>query len=458
MTSSASNNYLGTEKISRLIFRLALPTLTAQLVNMLYNLVDRIYIGHIAAIGDKALTGLGVCQPIIMFIAAFSALICYGGAPKAAIAMGEGRYDKAEKILAGCFSAQIAVSLVLTVVFGIWHREFLLLFGASPDTIDYACEYVRIYVLGTLFVELVLGMNAFITAQGFASVSMKTVLVGAVCNIVLDPIFIFGLDMGVSGAALATVLSQGVSMIWVLCFMFGKKPVLRVRKKNLFPDFKLLFSCMALGLSPFIMQATESVLSACFNTSLQIYGGDIAVGSMTILSSINLFLMLPLQGFVQGAQPVISYNFGAGNADRVKSAFFVLLRICVIYSTVMWAAVMLFPGGFARLFGDNPELIAYTVDSARVFFALSLIFGIQIACQQTFVAIGNAKSSLFLAILRKLILLIPLIYLLPHFFADKTFAVFLAEPVADFLAVTTTATLFFIQFRKTLQKMRASET
>lgn len=452
-SAATSNSYLGTEKISKLIIKLALPTVTAQIVNMLYNLVDRIYIGNIEVIGEKALTGLGVCQPIILFIAAFSALICYGGAPKSAIAMGEGNYKKAEKILSGCFTAQIVVSLILTVVFSIWHREFLMLFGASLDTIDYACEYIKIYVLGTVFVEIALGMSAFITAQGFASVSMKTVLIGAVCNIILDPIFIFLFDMGVKGAALATVISQGVSTVWVLVFMFGKKPVLRMRKENIVPDFGLLFSCIALGLSPFIMQATESVLSACFNSSLQEYGGDIAVGSMTILSSVNMFLMLPLQGLVQGAQPVVSYNFGAGNAGRVKNAFFVLLKISVVYSFVMWASVMLFPGFFARLFGDNPALIEYTKGSARIFFAVSVLMGVQIACQQTFVAIGNAKSSLFLAVLRKLILLIPLIYILPVFFADKTFAVFLAEPVADFIAVCTTSLMFFVQFRKTLKNM-----
>ena len=454
MNRIASNDYLGTEKISRLIFRLALPTVTAQLVNMLYNLVDRVYIGHIPDIGDMALTGLGVCQPIILFVAAFAALICYGGAPKAAIAMGEGRTDKAEQILANCFSAQIAVSLVLTVVFSLFHREILLLFGASPDTIEYACDYIRIYLLGTVFVELALGMNTFITAQGFASVSMKTVLLGAVCNIVLDPLFIFGLHMGVQGAALATVISQGVSTVWVLAFMFGKKSVLKIHAENLLPKASVLFPCIALGLSPFIMQATESVLSVCFNTSLLEYGGDVAVGSMTILSSINMFLMLPIQDFVQGAQPGVSSNFGAGKPERLKKAFFVLLKICVIYSVLMWAAVMLFPGVFARMFGDNPELIAYTAKAARVFFALSLIFGVQIACQQTFVAIGNAKSSLFLAVLRKLILLIPLIYILPNFFEDKAFAVFLAEPVADFFAVATTATLFFIQFRACLRRMK----
>lgn len=447
-TATNADNALGTENIRKLIFRLALPTVTAQIVNMLYNLVDRVYIGHIADIGEKALTGLGVCQPIILFIAAFSALICYGGAPRAAIAMGEKNNAKAEKILASCFTAQIVISVLLTVVFSVWHRDILLAFGASDATIEYACEYIRIYILGTLFVELSLGMNAFITAQGFASVAMKTVLVGAISNIVLDPIFIFVFSMGARGAALATVLSQGLSAAWVLVFLFGKKPVLRLRKENMLPDFSLLLPCMALGLSPFIMQATESVLSVCFNTSLKEYGGDIAVGSMTILSSINMFLMLPLQGFVQGAQPVISYNYGAKNAARVKAAFRVVFTTCVVYSTVMWASVMLFPGAFARMFGNNPELIAYTEKAARVFFAVSLIFGVQIACQQTFVAIGNAKNSLFLAILRKLILLIPLIYILPNFFADKTFAVFLAEPVADFLAVSVTATLFFFTFRR----------
>lgn len=441
-------DFLGTEPIGKLLLRLAIPTLAAQLINMLYNVVDRIYIGHIPKVGALALTGVGVCMPLIMIVSAFAVLVGNGGAPRASIYMGQNNKEDAEKTLGNCFATQILVAIVLTIVLLFGNRTFLLAFGASENTISYAAAYMNIYAVGTIFVQLTLGLNAFITAQGFAKTGMLSVLIGAVINIVLDPIFIFVFSMGAKGAALATVISQGFSAVWVLVFMLGKKPVLKLRKENLIPDLPVLLPCMALGLSPFIMQATESVLSVCFNTSLKEYGGDVAVGSMTILSSINMFLMLPLQGFVQGAQPVISYNYGAKNAERVKAAFKIVFITCVSYSTVMWAAVMCFPGAFARMFGNNPALIEYTVHSARIFFAVSLIFGVQIACQQTFVAIGNAKNSLFLAILRKLILLIPLIYILPNFFEDKTFAVFLAEPVADFIAVSVTATLFFFTFRK----------
>ena len=449
------NTFLGTERIGKLLFRLALPAVTAQLVNMLYNLVDRIYIGHIPETASLALTGMGVCMPLIMLISAFAALVSMGAAPRASIRMGEGDYASAERILGNSFTLLLLVAAVLTPVFTIWRDELLLAFGATENTIQFASEYMGIYALGTVFVQLALGLNAFITAQGYAKISMFTVLIGAACNIVLDPIFIFGFNMGVRGAALATILSQAVSAAWVLAFLFGKRTTLRIKAQNMRLHAKLILPCVALGLAPFIMQSTESVLNICFNTSLRNYGGDLAVGAMTILSSVMQFAMLPLQGLTQGAQPIISYNFGARNRSRVKQGFLLLLKCCVTYSFALWLAVMLVPQVFAGMFTPDPALIAYSVWAMRIYMAVTLIFGVQIACQQTFIAIGNAKTSLFLACLRKLILLIPLIYILPQFFGDQAMAVYLAEPVADLIAVSVTAILFAKQFKRALAKLEA---
>ena len=449
----ATSDFLGTEPIGRLTLRLAVPAVTAQLVNMLYNLVDRMYIGHIADIGSLALTGVGVCAPLILLIAAFAALIYMGGAPRMSMLMGKGENEKAEKVMGNCFTLLIGLSVLLTVVISIRDHDLLMLFGASENTVGYAEEYMSIYTLGTIFVQLTLGMNAFITAQGFAKVSMLTVLVGAICNIVLDPVFIFLFDLGVRGAAIATVLSQAVSAVWVMLFITGKKCVLRLKWKNMRVQLQLVGPCILLGLSPFVMQATESVLSVCFNSSLLKYGGDIAVGAMTILASVMQFAMLPLQGLTQGSQPIVSFNFGAGNVKRVRQAFRLLLISCVCYSTLLWLVCMLFPQWLASAFSSDTALIAYTAPALRIYMACSLLFGLQIACQQTFIAIGNAKTSLFLAVLRKLILLIPLIYILPALLEDKTAAVYLAEPVADTLAVITTVSMFFIQFRRVLRQM-----
>lgn len=451
------NEFLGTQPIGSLMFRLAVPAVTAQLVNMLYNLVDRMYIGHIEGIGSLALTGVGVCTPIILLISAFAALVYMGGAPRLSMLMGKGDSATAEKVMGNCFTVLIALAAVLTVVFSVWQEELLLMFGASENTIGYALEYMRIYVLGTVFVQLTLGMNAFITAQGFAKTSMLTVIIGAALNIALDPLFIFVFGWGVRGAAAATVISQAVSAIWVLIFLSGRKSVLRLRVSNMKPSFSLIAPCVMLGLSPFVMQATESVLSVCFNSSLLEYGGDIAVGAMTILSSVMQFAMLPLQGFTQGAQPITSYNFGARNASRVKQAFRLLLITCVVYSSLLWLACMLVPELLAGAFTDNDELISYTARALRIYMSASLIFGVQIACQQTFVAIGNAKTSLFLAVLRKLILLIPLIYILPAIIEDKETAVYLAEPVADVIAVVTTATMFAVGFGKSMKSLEKND-
>ena len=449
--------FLGTEPIGKLLVKLAVPTVVAQLVNMLYNIVDRIYIGHMPGEGSLALTGVGVCLPLIMIISAFAALVASGGAPRASIAMGKGDHGLAEKLLGGCFTLQIVISAILTAVMLIWSRDLLLMFGASENTIGYAADYMRIYAIGTLFVQLTLGMNAFITAQGFATTGMLTVLIGAVANIALDPLFIYGLGMGVRGAALATVISQGLSCVWVICFLRGKKTLLRLKRENLLVSLRLILPCVALGLAAFIMQSSESIISVCFNSSLLRYGGDVAVGAMTILSSVMQFAMLPLQGIAQGAQPISSYNYGARNADRVRQTFRLLLRVCLAYSMVLWAGIMLFPRGFAGIFTPDAELLDFTARALRIYCAMLFLFGIQIACQMTFVSIGNAPCSILVAVLRKFVLLLPLIFLLPSLLPDKVTAVYLAEPVADAIAVTCTALLFSRQFKKALAALEAGK-
>ena len=447
---------LDSQGIGKLLLRLALPTITAQLVNALYNMVDRIYIGHIPVVGKTALTGVGVCLSLIMIISAFAALTAMGGATRASILLGKGQRDTAERILGNCVTGSVVVGLVLTAVFLSFSRPLLLACGASEETIVYAVQYMKMYALGTVFVELALGLNAFITAQGFASVAMISVLIGAVANMILDAVLILVFNMGVAGAALATIISQGLSALWVVRFLLGRKTGLRIKKENLRLDWKLYAPCLALGMSPFVMQSTEGVISVCFNASLQKYGGDLAVGAMTILSSVMQFSMLPLQGLTQGAQPIISYNFGAGNADRVRKTFRLLLLCSLAYSVSLWLVAMLLPDLVARIFTPDGTLIAYGAWAMRIYMAASLIFGAQIACQQTFIALGNAKVSLFLAVLRKIILLIPLIFILPLFFrqgAEQAMAVFLAEPVADTLAVVTTGCTFAILFRKTMKNL-----
>lgn len=445
-------DFLGKEPVGKLLLKLALPTVTAQIINMLYNIVDRIYIGHIPEIGEAALTGVGVCMPLIMIVTAFSAFAAYGGAPRASIYMGQGNHDSAEKTLGNCFAVQFIISVLLTAALLLWNRDFLMAFGASDKTIGYGVEYMNIYAIGTIFVQMTLGMNAFITAQGFARTGMFSVLIGAVANIVLDPIFIFGFNMGVAGAAWATIISQAMSCAWVLLFLCGKKTHLRLRVKYMRLNRKIVLPSLALGLSSFIMQASESIISICFNSSLQSYGGDIAVGAMTILTSVMQFAMLPLQGLGQGAQPIISYNYGARNPERVKAAFKLLLKSSLVYSTLLWALVMLFPQAFAAMFTSSETLMAFTQKALRIYMACLLLFGIQIACQMTFTSLGNAKASILVAVMRKFILLIPLIYIMPLLFsADKTTAVYMAEPVADFIAVTFTAIFFTFQFKKALK-------
>lgn len=443
---------LGEEPIGRLLMTLAVPAITSQLVNALYNMVDRMYIGHIPEIGSTALTGVGVCFPLIMIISAFASLIGMGGAPRASIYMGKKDNKTAEKIMGNCFTALVIIAVILTAVVLLFQESLLYLFSASSETIGYAKEYMSIYAVGTIFVQLTLGMNAFISAQGFSKISMLTVVIGAVTNIVLDPVFIFLFDMGVAGAALATILSQALSAVWAVWFLCGKKTVLRLKKENLRIRLSLLMPCVGLGVAPFVMQSTESILLLCFNSSLLKYGGNLAVGAMTILSSVMQFAMLPLQGLTQGGQPIISFNYGAGNMARVKKAFQIQTVCCFTFAFVLWAAVELAPGLFVAVFTNDPQLAELTKWALRIYMACVLLMGIQISCQQSFIALGNSRVSAFLAIFRKIIVLIPLIYILPMLLEDKVFAVFLAEPVADAVAVTTTSALFYREFKKLTKK------
>ena len=449
-------NFLGTAPIGKLLLKLSIPTVIAQLINMLYNVVDRIYIGHIPGEGSLALTGVGVCMPIIMIVTAFAALISSGGAPRASICMGKQDNKSAEQILGNCFSLQIVVSIVLTVVLLIWNKDLLMVFGASKNTLGYATDYMRIYALGTLFVQLTLGMNAFITAQGFTTTSMVSVLIGAICNITLDPVFIFVFNMGVKGAALATVLSQAISTMWVVVFLSGKKTQLHLRKKYMGLKPKIFLPCVALGLATFIMQASESVVTVCFNSSLLHYSGDIAVGAMTILTSVMQFAMLPLQGIAQGSQPIASYNYGAKNADRVKKTFRLLVITCLTYSTLLWAAVQIIPKVFVSIFTSDAKLVAFTAPMLKIYLGGLFLFGIQIACQITFTSLGKAVNSIIVAVVRKFVLLLPLIYIMPHVVSNPTIGVYMAEPIADIIAVLFTSVLFTFQFKKALAQIRNS--
>ncbi|MDV9249179.1 MATE family efflux transporter [Clostridioides difficile] len=449
-----SNTNLGSESVGKLLFKLATPAIIAQIVNVLYNIVDRIFIGRMEN-GEVAMAGVGVAFPIIIIITACSYLIGMGGGPLAAIKMGEQNNDEAEKIMSNSFSVLVILAILLTIGFKIGKEPLLWMFGASESTIGYSMDYLNIYLIGTVFVQISMGMNTFINTQGFATTGMMTVAIGALINIILDPIFIFGFNMGVKGAALATIIAQGVSAIWVLMFLFGKKSILKIKKKYMIPKASIILPVLGLGISPFIMQSTESLVLIALNSKLQMYGGDLAVGSMAIMSSIMQILMLPNMGVTQGAQPIISYNYGSGQLDRVKKTFKLCLLSCFTYSTILWLLLMIFPAFFVSIFNKNPQLLSMTSWSIKIYFAGAFMFGIQIACQQTFLALGKAIISLVLALLRKIVLLIPLIFILPTFFNEKLFAVILAEPVADITAATITAISFFIFYKCFLSKPKA---
>lgn len=447
---TTTDNKLGTEKIGKLVFSLALPAVIAQMVNVLYNIVDRMYIGHIPEIGSTALTGLGVCFPILMLISAFSAFVGSGGAPLASIQLGKGDKIKAEKILGNGVTMLLAFSVILTTLFMIFKEPLLYAFGASDKTFTYANQYLTIYLLGTIFVQAAIGLNTFITCQGQAKIAMFSVLIGAIINIVLDPILIFGFDLGVRGAAIATIISQGCSALWVVAFLVSKKSSLRIKLSYLKPNPKIIGSIAALGVSPFIMQATESLINIVFNSGLKHYGGDVYVGSMTILQSVMQLFVLPTQGITMGTQPIISYNYGAKNHQRVKDAFKYTLIVTVIITVTATISVVLFPQVFARMFTSDKELIALVVKVLPIFMAGIWIFGVQMACQSAFMGMGQAKISLFLALLRKVILLIPLALILPRF--TGVMGIYYAEPIADILAAITTGTLFALSFKKILAK------
>lgn len=444
---------MATAPVWSLIIKLSIPAILAQIVNLLYNLVDRIYIGHMDEVGTMAITGVGLCFPVLSLISAFTMLVAQGGAPRAAIEMGKGDIKKAEKILGNCFSLLIMLSVILTTVFLTFGERFLMLFGASESTIIYALPYLKIYVAGSIFVMISLGLNMFITTQGFTKISMATVLIGAISNIILDPVLIFGFDMGVEGAAFATIISQAVSAVWVLLFLTGQKTKLKIKRENLLVNGKILAPVLALGISPFVMNATEAVINVAFNSSLQKYGGDIAVGAMTICTTVLQLAWVPAQGIGQGAQPIISYNYGAKNGGRVKQAFKAFLIMCFTYVFVFGMSIELFPQFFISLFNDNAELVETTTWAIRLYCSAMVFFGIQMAIQQTFIALGKAKASLFIACLRKVILLVPLIYILPNFFENKVFAVFLAEPVSDAISIMTASVVFFFVFRKEMKKL-----
>lgn len=446
-----SNTALGTEPIGKLIIRLSLPTVAAQLVNLLYNIVDRIYVGRIPEIGSLALAGLGVTFPIIMLVSAF-AMLAGMGAARASISMGAGDYKKAEKYLGNSTLLLIIFSVVLSVVFFITKDPILMIFGASENTLPYASEYISVYLIGTIFVQITLGLNMFITNQGFSKTSMLTVCLGAVLNIVLDPIFIFVFNMGVTGAALATIISQCASCIWVLLFLTGKKTILKLRLKNLMPDIKLIGSIVTLGVSPFVMQATECLIQLTFNKGMITYGNDMYVAVMSVLFSIMQLVWMPLSGFSQGVQPIIGYNYGAKNIDRVKRAFKMQFTASMIFSLAIVALVELFPHFFLGLFSNDEELITAGSSALRLFMAGMCLMGAQNACQQTFIALGEAKTSMFLACLRKIILLFPLAVIIPMITDLGVWGLWLAEPISDVLAVLVTVTMFAIRSKTLLRK------
>lgn len=437
---------LGSAPLGKLMVSMAVPAVAAQLINMLYNIVDRIYIGHIEGYGDLALTGVGVTFPILMLISAFSGFAGMGGAPLASIQLGKRDYDEAEKILGNSTGLIVIFSVILTIFFLVFKTPILYAFGASEATIAYAVNYISIYLMGTIFVQIAIGLNTFISGQGAAKTAMLSVLIGAVINICLDPLFIFVLDMGVRGAALATIISQSVSALWVLRFLTSEKSVIKIRISNLKPQRRIIKKIAALGISPFIMQSTECIVSVTLNSGLQTYGGDMYVGTMAIMSSIMQLIVIPVNGVAQGIQPIISYNFGAGNMQRVRQTFVRMVSVCLVGTFVVGGVAVLNPTVYATIFTSNVELARLTASVMPIYFLGMTIFGIQCACQSTFIALGQAKTSVFIALLRKVILLIPLAMILPKFFG--VMGIYYAEPIADIISVTTTTILFFITFKR----------
>lgn len=447
---------LGTMPVGKLLFQLAIPTIAAQVINALYNMVDRIYIGRLpGGEGPLAIAGLGIAFPIIMIISAFASMIGMGGSPRVSIKMGQKDHDGAEKILGNAVTALVILAVPLTLFFYLGKESLLSMFGATKNILPYGNDYLSIYLIGSIFVMFSLGLNSFITCQGFAKTSMLTVLIGALLNIILDPIFIFGLGLGVKGSALATVISQGVSAVWVICFLTGKRTDLKIRKKYLRPELKVLLPVIALGIAPFIMQSTESLVQITLNSGMKRYGGanaDALVSITTIAISSMQFLSMPALGLAQGAQPIISYNYGSRNMDRVKQAFRLLFTITIAYTSGIWALSMAVPQIYIYLFSSGEAarvLSELGKPMIRIFMGGFLFIGAQYACQNTFMALGRAKISLIMALLRKIILLIPLALILPAFLG--TTGIFTAEPIADTLASVITTGCFYFTSKKLLR-------
>ena len=450
MSAGVNESRMGTERIGRLMVSMAVPSIIAQIINILYNIVDRIYIGHIPGVGAAALTGVGITFPIITLISAFSAFVGMGGAPLAAIWMGKGDRKHAEKILGSGACLLVIFTIVLMAVFYLFQKPFLYMFGASDATIGYSLDYMSIYLLGTLFVELALGLNPFIISQGRSRIAMISIVIGAVVNIALDPLFIFVFGGGVKGAAIATVLSQAVSAAWNVNFLMGKKSFLRLSFCNIRPDFRIMGQICSLGISPFIMRATESLISIVLNRGLQMYGGDLYVGSLTIMQSVLQLFSAPLTGFTQGVQPIISYNYGAGKFDRVKKLYRSMIAVSFTISFVANMTAMCFPALYASLFTNDEELIGLVSRVMPIFLFGMLFFGLQNGIQPTFLALGQAKISLFIAMFRKVILLVPLALVLPRFFG--VMGIYYAEPVSDIISAATACILFALNIKKILSK------
>lgn len=451
----AKEDLLGTEKIWKLCLKMGMPCVLAQLVNLLYNIVDRIYIGNMADAGGYALAGLGLCAPILTIISAFSSFVSGGGAPLAAKALGENNPERAQKILNNGFVLLCAFSVTLGMTAFFVKRPLLYVIGASDNTYVYAEDYLSFYLIGTLFVQLSVGLNTFLTAQGKSAMAMLSMIIGAALNIGLDPLFIFTLKLGIKGAAIATVISQLASCIFIICVLLKKNATLRLDIRYMKPELKIVLAILGLGLAPFVMSATESVIGFVLNGRLKYYGdlegeglGDMHVSSLAVLQSVMMLISVPVSGFTQGVTPVLAYNFGAKNKERLKRAYFITLAACWAYCTFSAVLMMSFPHMFGRMFTGNVEILKITDRYLPVFVGGMLVFGIQRACQTTFVAVTDAKISLFIAVLRKIILLVPFAVLFPM--ALGVGGVYWAECAADGIAAMLCGIIFFFRFRKIL--------
>lgn len=439
----------GNGSIVKAILRLAVPMIFAQLINVLYNIVDRIYIGHIPDASTQALTGIGLALPIITIISAFANLFGSGGAPLFSMARGAGEEEKAKKIMGNSFSMLLLSGVLLAVICFLFKRPLLHLFGASELSYPYADAYISIYLIGTVFVMISLGMNPFINAQGFSLMGMLTVAIGAVFNLILDPIFIFVLDMNVKGAALATIISQFVSAVWVLFFLTGKKAILPLKRKDMKLEKALVKSITNLGLSGFMMSFTTGAVQIACNATLARYGGDLYIGIMTVINSVREIITLPVLGLTYGSQPVLSFNYGAKKYDRIKTAIKFVTCLCVGFLLFMWGLLLAFPNFFIHLFNSDPALLEKGVPAMHLYFFGIFMMALQFAGQSTFVALGKAKQAVFFSIFRKIIIVVPLTFLLPMIGNLGTDGVFMAEPISNFIGgLACYATMIFTVWRK----------